>query len=67
MPPGRPPPRIWTGPQRGTGTVAQHQALTPLGRLATSDEIADAAVSLSSDESSYITGTTLSVDGGRST
>ncbi|MFJ5590128.1 SDR family NAD(P)-dependent oxidoreductase [Streptomyces noursei] len=49
----------------GTGMIAQHEALTPLGRLATPDEIADAAIWLCSDESAYITGTTLSADGGR--
>jgi NAD(P)-dependent dehydrogenase (short-subunit alcohol dehydrogenase family) len=49
----------------GTPMIGAHVALTPLGRLGTPDEIADAAIWLCSDEASYITGTVLTVDGGR--
>jgi len=38
--------------------------LCPLGRLATIDEVASAAVFLCSDASAFITGTTLVIDGG---
>jgi 3-oxoacyl-[acyl-carrier protein] reductase len=36
----------------------------PLGRLGEGDEIAAAAVYLSSDEAAYVTGQTLHVNGG---
>jgi 3-oxoacyl-[acyl-carrier protein] reductase len=39
-------------------------ALTPLGRFGTTDEINGAAVFLASDEASFITGQTLSINGG---
>jgi NAD(P)-dependent dehydrogenase (short-subunit alcohol dehydrogenase family) len=38
--------------------------MVPKGRIGKPEEIASAAVFLSSDESSYITGIDLAVDGG---
>lgn len=49
----------------GTPMIAAHEAQTPLGRLGTPVEIANATIWLCSDEASYVTGTVLSVDGGR--
>jgi NAD(P)-dependent dehydrogenase (short-subunit alcohol dehydrogenase family) len=47
-------------PQLVDGLVAQH----PLGRMASEEEIAAAALWLCSDDAGYVTGTPLAVDGG---
>ena len=44
---------------------AQMLSGTPLGRLGKLSEVADLVVYLCSDEASYISGTTVSIDGGR--
>ncbi|MFK0243395.1 SDR family NAD(P)-dependent oxidoreductase [Amycolatopsis azurea] len=49
----------------GSDLVARQEAITPLGRLATPEEAAAAAVWLCSDSASFVTGISLSVDGGR--
>jgi NAD(P)-dependent dehydrogenase (short-subunit alcohol dehydrogenase family) len=49
----------------GTDLTARAEAATPLGRLATAEEVAAAAVWLCSAEASYVTGVALSIDGGR--
>ena len=47
-------------PDLAQRSIANH----PMGRLAKPEEIADAVVFLASDESTFITGVSLSVDGG---
>ena len=43
---------------------AQMTAMHPIGRIGKSEEIADAAIWLSSSKSSFVTGHSLLVDGG---
>lgn len=44
--------------------VKMYQSMVPIGRLARAEEIASAARFLASDQSSYVTGADLMVDGG---
>lgn len=50
--------------REGKVDIAAIQQRTPLGRLAQPEEIADVIVYLASKQASFITGTTLTVDGG---
>ncbi len=51
-------------PDQVDGMKAAFAAMVPLGRMGTSEEIANTVLFLASDESSFITGIDLTVDGG---
>ncbi|MEZ5925572.1 MAG: SDR family oxidoreductase [Hyphomicrobiaceae bacterium] len=50
---------------RSPAFIRTMQDAIPLGRLGTPRDVANAALFLASDEASYITGTTINVDGGQ--
>lgn len=49
------------------GSVADHEARTPVRRVGRGDDIANAVAFLASEESGYITGQIIGVNGGRNT
>jgi 3-oxoacyl-[acyl-carrier protein] reductase len=51
--------------QRGPAYIAGMEASIPLGRLGTPRDVANAFLYLASDDASYVTGTTIVVDGGQ--
>lgn len=50
---------------RGPEYIASMEAAIPLGRLGTPRDVANAFLYLASEEASYVTGTTIIVDGGQ--
>lgn len=52
------------GPEHATALLGQLAAGVPLGRVAATDEIANAVLFLASDQSSFVTGSELFADGG---
>jgi NAD(P)-dependent dehydrogenase (short-subunit alcohol dehydrogenase family) len=51
-------------PEQIDAFKASHVAAVPMGRMGTPDEVANAAVFLASEDSSFVTGVELFVDGG---
>lgn len=55
---------LFNDPQKGAQSRAERLGEVPLGRLATSADVANAALYLASEEASFINGVSLPVDGG---
>jgi NAD(P)-dependent dehydrogenase (short-subunit alcohol dehydrogenase family) len=55
---------MWTRNKAIPGVIEQVQALTPLGRWSTPEDVADVVVFLASDAARFVTGETVCVDGG---
>jgi NAD(P)-dependent dehydrogenase (short-subunit alcohol dehydrogenase family) len=53
-----------TTPQQAAAIRADYASYTPMLRLAQPEELANAALFLASDESSFMTGSDMVVDGG---
>ena len=51
--------------RQSADVIARIAATVPMGRMGEPDEVAKAALYLASDDSSFVTGTELFVDGGR--
>ena len=62
--PGFTKTKLTEGLLKDENVLSDLQSMHPMGRLAKPEEIANAALFLSSDEASFITGVCLPVDGG---
>jgi len=58
---------LWAKNKAIPGVVEQIEALTPLRRWAVPDDVADVVVFLASDAARFVTGVTISADGGMAT
>ena len=53
------------GPEADPARLASLQERVPMGRLGTAEEVAYGVLYLASDEASFVTGSELVIDGGR--